>query len=75
MKKLKLRLANVQGENVLGREQLKKIVGGETGSASHFQCTCDDGSTFGLAVTDSSQILTAIERKCNGGGGSCENTD
>lgn len=47
MKKLKLHLGNLPGTEILSREQLKKIIGGDTGSTATStcaaECTCPDG--------------------------------
>lgn len=41
MKKLKLSLQNIEGAEVLSREQLKKVVGGDGGSSTPCKSNSD----------------------------------
>lgn len=46
MKKLKLNLSQFEGAEVLSREQLKKVIGGDDGSDAGNDCNvyCGDGA-------------------------------
>mgnify|MGYP007126786772 FL=1 len=56
MKKLKLRLQNIEGAEVLSREQLKKVMGGDFGGSGGPNCTSS-------CTSDSD---------CSGGDNSCK---
>jgi len=53
MKKLKLHLQNIEGAEVLTRQQLKRVIGGEMGSSENSRCRCNDGTQSGVSDCDS----------------------
>jgi|GEM_PF-4761044 len=64
MKKIRLNVANLEGTEILSREQLKSIFGGEVGSdtgsgstCNWYSCWCKDSSS--PILLDSTAIIQA----------------
>lgn len=80
MKKLKLSVANLGSTEILTREELKKVLGGDTGSGSGsqstllFSCHCSypaDMITWEGIYLTPQEIEYAINSKCAFTGGIC----
>lgn len=75
MKKLKLSFSDYGNAEVLSREQLKKIMGGDgsgdDGVVPMAKCSCDGSSSFTCSCNN---VQTCLNSNCTNGEGVCNTT-
>ena len=74
MKKLKLSLSNLDSTEVLSREQLKRVVGGQSGSGGcpEYRCVC--GNDSWVQTFSSSTEMEKVMDGCDAPGDGCNET-